>query len=247
MKYFLSLTIVVIIISCSKENEIQSVSVLECLGEVELPTTPTNCSDLNPNELFCEIIQFDDIKLEVQSKEFMVHACNNLNDNLKYLNEFGQEIIFKISEKIYRTNTIVYSKDNCQLDTLKSQAICINGEEIKLVFNSISPSLEIILEIKTLPFVKDDEMIGIGDFLQISRRLNETAIAIGINAVLSQRTLDFDTHLLQENYESITLLDEEYFEVISNTTNFGYKFYFNKSDGLFAFEDTSGVLWKIEN
>jgi len=249
MKKIILLAMMAFILSCSKDDDMQISSTLECLGNAEEPFGLSNCDNFPANDFLCDNISIGEFELEDVSKEYMVYACNSIGDQFKFENETGVELEFNLIERRYQKTTGVYnSGDVCQSDSSKTMGICLTSELIRLVLRSENPELEFRIEIKTLPDTDDEEIGGAGDLLQISRVTGLNSFVTEFNAVLSQRTLSYERTFSQEVIESVNILDEEFNAVITNDINnfieIPFKFYYNKSEGLIAFQDKEGVMWK---
>ena len=180
----------------------------------------------------------------------MRYACNVIGDKLKFQNENNEELEFEIVRKQYqKVKTTLSSSNICQGDSSKVEGICLSGELISLKLASLNPELELTIEIKTFPEINADELGGVGDFLQINRSTGINLFITELFAVISQRSLSFEQSFGQENIESIEILNETFTDVISERIGSfqggnTFKYYFSKSDGLIAFQDSDGVLWK---
>ena len=248
---FFYLILLLVLFSCSKEDDLQTDTILECLGEAEIPIFPRTCDNFLSNDLFCDISDVGEFQLEESSKEFMRYACSEIGDKLKFQNENNEELEFEIVRKQYQSVMVGFSTSNiCQSDSSKVEGICVSIELITLKLVSLNPELELTIEIKNFPEINDDVFEGVGDFLQINRSIGGNSFITELFAVISQRSLSFEQSPSQENIESIEILNETFTDVISrdinNFTGDPFKYYYSKSDGLIGFQDSDGVLWKRE-
>jgi hypothetical protein len=255
MKKLLTIALLTLILSCSKKDDIQINSALECLGQVEISLYLSTCENnaQTTNDFYCEVITIGEFQLENSSKEFMVQACNNEGDIIKYENEIGEVIEFEVTKNRYTTVTSVYgTTDTCENDTSKTVGYCMRKELIQLVLKSTSPELELTIEIETAPDWLVVEVGPVGDFLKISRRKSFNSLSTEFKAVITKRTLSYDNSPFQEFFETIEILGEEYENVISNDINFDltntpkFKYFYNNTIGLIAFQDENKITWKLK-
>lgn len=249
MKKITFLLLLVFASSCKKEDENPINAALECLGSAEIPFALSTCEDVLTNEFFCDITALGEFVLDDISKEYMTYACDDIGDKITYVNEDGDELDLEIIDQRYQETTATYNSGNvCQSDSSLYDGICLGSEVIRLILQSATLELELMVEIKTIPETFSVISGGVGDILQISRKTGVNLLTIDFKAVLSQRTLSYDKTFSQEVFESIDILGEEFRDVISNDVSMilspTYKYYYSKTEGLIAFQDDAGMLWK---
>ncbi|MBK8966001.1 MAG: hypothetical protein IPM36_04855 [Lewinellaceae bacterium] len=243
---FLTLTI-----SCKKEPTPET-SFFDCTGKSDPPAVILDCSGfINGSLLFCKTTHVGDFELDEQSKRFMPQYCKQLNDVLEFQHANGESFVFKVLEKTYRQQHLIYNTgETCPDDTSNYSGVCIGSEVLRLTMRSDTPALTLTIELATKPDVLDKTNGKVGDYLSVFRWTSATSYYVDFEAVASQRTLPYATLPLHEFYPELTLLGKTYKNVISRDislfSNKPYKIYVNQEVGLIGFENKPGNLWVLK-
>ena len=239
-------------VACSKINEEPSIPKGNCIKDLKYPFQQTSCLDiLNiPSMYFCEIFHIDEFHLDEPSKEYMPQFCLNIGDEIKYKNESGKIIEFRVSRKEFTKEINTYNTNQkCNSDSAKTIGYCFEVEDVSQILTSSDNNLVFGIRLCTMPENDFPYKGRFGDVLHISRYIGDNRYIIEFNAEISKRTFSFDTYSLQEFYNVLNINGEEYTNILSiDVTKYqspSFKYYYNKEIGLVAFKDTLGTIWSI--
>ncbi len=240
--------------SCSKEEE-PIKETLACIGSVQtnniLPRP--GCEDFTfSDSIICDVINVGTFTLEASSKMFMPQYCQNIGDQITFINESGGEINFEIKSKSYNRTAATYSTSfGCEDDSIGigSIGLCVDSESISIQLDAIEKNLDFTISISTIPDITVPEVGKVGDQLLISRS-DESGFTFDFRAIINQRTLAYDRTSNQEFDQTLEVNGQTFSDVISkDISSFitpTFKYFYNAEIGLLGFVDKEGVSWRIK-
>lgn len=241
-----------LLFSCKKTERASEPAFADCTGKSDPPAGILDCSDfIYGSLLFCETTHVGDFELDQQSKRYMPQYCKQLNSVLEFENANGESFLFKVFEKTFQQQHIIYNTgETCPDDTSKYSGVCIGSEVLRLTLRSDTPALTLTIQLTTEPDVLDLTNGKVGDYLSIFRWTSANSYYIDLETVVNQRTLPYENLPLHEFYPELMLLGRKFKNVISRDvalfSNKPFKFYVNQEVGLIGFEDKAGVLWVLK-
>lgn len=239
-----------LILNSCKKDETPVNPLLACIGTATTPIFESDfCSNSFSDSLFCEIRNIGDFLLDDSSKEFMIDYCKLPDDLINFQNDQGETIHFILDSKSYRKKSALYtSREYCNLDSIAPTGLCFSGEFLEMVLRSDGAVIELRLMVELLPEFSDNNQGQVGEYFSISRRLGVNSFTKNFSALINQKTLSSSENFNIEKLERFTINETNYLDVysnnIENTINPDFKYYVNREYGLFAFQDTDGVLWE---
>ncbi|MEL6864950.1 MAG: hypothetical protein AAFP19_11040 [Bacteroidota bacterium] len=240
-----------LLIACNKEDDEQLAPAVDCLGIAADFPNLSDCESLdNIHESICQMESFGFHALEAESKAFLSQYCLESGDRVFYRNELGDQMEFQLTSKNFSNSRIMLNTfEVCPMDSSRYIGYCLENEQAILVLNAVDRDLEFRVSLNTIPDIHSESTDNIGDRLQILRQ-NDSIHIVDLSVIVNPRTLSYTETYSQEYYDSIDLLGETYTEVYSADINTvihpTFKYYYNKTFGLFAFVDTDQVLWKLD-
>ena len=250
MKNTIILLITIIFFQCSKDND-TLLQPINCISTADLPLGGLPICDNSGSMMYlCEVYSVGNYTLDPSSKKYMPLFCKDIGSNFIYQNNIGEEIIFTLKQKQNKKYATTYNTfQPCQLDSMKSIGYCIISDEVSYNLKAESNSLELMINLKTVPDINLTKTGYVGDILEILRKREPSGYYVDFSSVVTQRSLSYTNKFNQEFYTSIDILGTKYYNVISNDVSHYstpiYKYYYNNEIGLVAFRDTSGITWKL--
>ena len=247
------LLIIVLVSSCSKDDDTISEPALDCLIEFESLASLGECDEYeNPfPDDSCETISLGESKLEDTSKEYIAQACQDINQNINYVNDEGETISMVVSRKTYKDTRRSYrSIQVCENDSTKVISYCLKSEFIVIRLNSENPEIQLEIKLEKFIDMESPEPGEFGDMLSVLRKKNMNSSYRDFKYLLNKGTLDFENFIGEENYESLEILGTVFNNVMSFDSSIyqdpRFKIFYNQTIGLVAFRDTNNIIWRIE-
>lgn len=249
-KIFSFCLLAALVFSCKKKDDAESGN--PCVGAVETPEFLVKCfDDRGVPETLCAVEFTGDFELNEYSKTFQHQYCEPIGTTIRYKNEKGEIREMTIIKKMYQKSNAIYnSAVRCPEDSTKFVGYCIDFERLDIWIKSDQGNLDITLSVHTKPDLRNPGPDRVGDFLEISRKLENKLVSV-VSFVIDKRTLSYEEEPLQVHLDKIELMGRVFEDVITNDVSLFpnpklFKYYINAAAGLIGFVDSDGVLWVIE-
>ena len=239
--------------SCKEKVEVEEVqSVSSCIGEPEPNPWSGSCDDYSyDTSKVCSCANMGSFKLEESGVEYLPMYCKAIGEVISFENDKGETLNLEVSEKAYnRYTSMHYAYQPCADNPSKVNTYVLEFEQLSIWLKSETNNLQLQIALKTKPDLVQHGEGRVGDFLEITRRKSSNYWSVDLTAVVNQRNLSYHEAILQEYYEQIELLGKTFNKVISQDISYHvdpkpFKYYYTAEQGLVAFIDQSGVLWRI--
>jgi len=197
---------------------------------------------------FCDIIQWDELSLTEQSKDFMPSFCSGDGKIIRYSN--ANDDFQSYEMEMFHTKTVGFSatSERCDSDTNGTIYFCAPKEILTIRLKSLFDSSEIIIYLTTIINRRNGNENA--DILSIRRRANlqQTSFTRSFEIVTDEKNFEEASSVTIDFFDQIELGDSLFYDVYSNdlsseTDTTLYKFYYSKEKELLAYQDTAETLW----
>jgi hypothetical protein len=158
--------------------------------------------------------------------------------------------------EVYAKN---YAKSNaarntfipCDNDSTKFITACYGNEYAQFNIKSADSKIDLIIRLRTSLGTEDPLSGKVADYIEILQRTANNSFVQEFFIMVNERNIGFSQEPNQENFGTIELLGESFENVLSSDISVypdpkPFKYYYNQIIGLVAFQDSQGVLWRIE-
>ncbi|MEZ4955403.1 MAG: hypothetical protein R2825_17715 [Saprospiraceae bacterium] len=239
-------------ISCSNDEDATPFFELSCLG------TPIESNNLMVCDSFvlspqqCDVVHVGDYKLAKDSRSYLNQYCLEIGDKEVFVNSNGDKLYMEVYAKNF-TKTIAARNTfiNCDNDTTKFITACYGNEYAQFNMRSADSKIDLLIRLRTSLSTEDPLSGKAADYIEILQRTANNLFLQEFSIIINERDIGFNQEPSQENLGTIELLGESFENVLSyNISAFTdpkpFKYYYNQTIGLIAFQDSEGVLWRLE-
>ncbi len=238
--------------SCSNDEDVPPFFELSCLGSATTPIITTSCESFPPSSQICEAVHVGDFTLEEETRSYLQQYCRQIGDVDVFVNANGERIDMEIYFKNFiNTHLLKNTFIPCENDSLKNIGACIGLEVAQVKMRSSDETIDIALQLSTKLSAESPLEAKVADYVDITRAVGNNTFVQEFSVIVHERNIGFSQAVHQENLGTIDLLGETFDEVISaDISGFvnsqPFKYYYTQRFGLVAFQDTAGVLWRLE-
>ncbi len=238
---------------CSDDEMGTPLNELSCLGDASTPIVQSDCDNFPLNPQICESVYVGDYTLEEESRKFLPQFCRGIGDRDIYVNANGEKVEMEVVLKNFiNTHSLRNTFMPCENDSTKNIGACIGLEAALMKMRSLDSTIELNLQLHTKLSSGDPLSGKVADYVEISRAAGNNTFVLDFSVIVNERDVGNDPSPFQENLGAIDLLGESFDDVISSDISFfndpkPFKYYYNWEVGLIAFQDSDGVLWRIQD
>ena len=243
-----------VLFACGDDDAVITFFELSCLGDAAPSSNQFDCDNIPTYLEICEAEFVGDFSLAEESRSFIQQFCRNIGDVETYVNSNGEKMELTVSSKSFiQSHSVRNTFISCENDSTKFKGACFNFELGMVNLVSEPDSLKLIIQLKTALSKDDYSGEKIGDMVEILRRNGPNAYVVDFSVVVNERSIGYGRTDFQENLGAVELLGQTHNDVISSSAHLNFpntgafKYYYNKWNGLVAFEDSDGMLWRIDD
>lgn len=246
---FLSISL---FISCSDDEDATPFFELSCLGTPIEPNNSMVCDSIILSPQQCDVVHVGDYTLAEESRSYLNQYCMEVGDKMLYINENGDKLYLDVYSKNFaKTNAARNTFIPCDNDTTTFITACYGNEYAQLNIKSADSKIDLLIRLRTSLSTEDPLSGKVADYIEILQRTANNSFVQEFSIIVNQRDIGFSQEPNQENLGMIELLGESFDNVLSSDISVypdpkPFKYYYTQRFGLVAFQDSEGVLWRIE-